>query len=280
MGQWNVAMYYYGRCRELAEEHGLVELEVAARANLADCAVQLLDPVAGFQALSQLRIGTPQTRQDTSISGGILNTLARLYLLVGDVDAARVHAQESARIARVAYVEKETQSVKALLGLIDVRSGAVEKGLSAVERALTFAKLAAHTDVPDYLGICIEAYEAARHSDKALEYLQELVAWKKKSVDAEIMPTQYEGLSESIQFQTGSSHFNGGLLAKAHSLQADVQERLQRFVETAINAEIASGHDLYRTFRVAKLARYAAAVGWDEPRIALLALERSFATSG
>ena len=57
---------------------------------------------------------------------------------------------------------------EALLGLIDVRSGAVEKGLAAVEDSLAFAKRVDHIDVGDYLGMCADAHEAAGQSDRAL----------------------------------------------------------------------------------------------------------------
>lgn len=150
-------------------------------------------------------------------------------------------------------------------------SGAVERGLAALESALAFAKRVDHTDVADLLGMCADAHEAAGQSDRALMYLQELVDWKKKALDAEMMPLQYEGFEESSQFQTGSSIFDDTLLARSQRLHAGVQQRIQHLVETAINAEVASGHDLYRTFRVAKLSRcLATAIGWDEERIAAL----------
>jgi HD-GYP domain-containing protein (c-di-GMP phosphodiesterase class II) len=194
-------------------------------------------------------------------------------LLVGDVDAARVHARASARLSKVARMEKVARSTEAVLGLIAVLSGAVKRGLSVVDRELTFARDANHTELPDYLSICIDAYEAAGYSDRALEYLYELVAWKKKSVETAVLPLQYEGLTNSIQFQTGISLFDNGLFAKAYSLESGVRDRIQRLVETAINAEIGGGHDIYRPFRVANLARYlAASLGWNHQRIASLVL--------
>ena len=44
---------------------------------------------------------------------------------------------------------------------------------------------------------------------------------------------------------------------------------------------MASGYDLYRTFRVAKLTKYVAtAIGWDQERTALLALEAQLCNIG
>ena len=186
------------------------------------------------------------------------DTLGHLYLLTGEMNNARVHAQESGRLARLVGVKRTTQRHEALLGLIDVWSGSVESGLAAVDCALAFAKRVDHIDVADYLGMCVDAYEAAGQSDRALTYLQELVAWKKKSIDAEVMPLQHGGLPESLQFQTGTSAFDDSLLVRAEFLHAGVRQRVQHLVETAINAEVASGHDLYRTFRVAKHTQYGA----------------------
>jgi HD-GYP domain-containing protein (c-di-GMP phosphodiesterase class II) len=273
MGQWNAAILYLEKARELAEEHGFADLEFHSRTNLADCAVQLREPAAGLRVLSQFRVETPQTRPQMSVSASGRNTLARLHLLVGDLDTARIHAEESARLARMARLEKITPNSEATLALIDVCSGAVEKGLSVLERSLTFARQKSQVELPDYLGMCIDAYEAVGRSDKALEYLQELVEWKKKSIEAAVTPLQYEGLVEPIRFETGASFSEDGLLARAHLLQTGVLDRIEYFVETAINADLVSGHDLYRTFRIAKLARYlGAAIGWEQRRLDPLAL--------
>jgi putative two-component system response regulator len=160
-----------------------------------------------------------------------------------------------------------------LLGLIDVMSGAVESGLAAVEEALSFAKKADGANVPVYLSNCIDAYEAAGHLDKALLYLRELVEWKRKSTEVGISPLQQASLGESMQFQNPTERADERLLAKSRSLQTAVRSRIELLVESAINSELASGHDLYRTFRLAKLARgLALANGWDESRIGSLAL--------
>ena len=149
----------------------------------------------------------------------------------------------------------------------------IDSGLLAVNRALSFAKCANASEVPNCLGICIDAYETAGQLDEALACLHELIEWKKRSVDAEIMGSQVQDLADSVQLQTATSPFDDGLLAKVHSLHAGVQSRLEHLLEIAVNAEISSGHDLYRPFRVANLARHlAASQGWDHQRIASLVL--------
>ena len=270
MAQVDAAMTYLSRSRDLAAEHALLDLELASRNNIANCAVQLRDPEAGLRALLPLRSDAPGTRLGVLRQANAHDTLGHLYLLAGDLREARVHAQESGRLAKLAAVKRTMQRHEALLGLIDVRSGAVEEGLAAVEDALAFAKRVDHIDVADYLGMCADAHEAAGQSDRALEYLKELVEWKRKSIDAEGMP-QDERLADSLQFQTSTSVFDDALLVRSQRLHAGVHQRVQHLVETAINAELASGHDLHRTFRVAKLSRcLATAIGWEEERIALL----------
>ena len=273
MAQFDAAMIYLDRSRQLAAEHALLDLELSSRNNLANCAKQLRDPEAGLRALLPLPTVVPATRLDVLRQANAHDTLGHLYWLTGDLQSARAHARESGHFARLAGVKRTVQRNEALLGLIDVRSGAVEEGLAAVESALAFAKDVDHIDVVECLGMCVDAYEAAGQSDKALEYVNELVEWKKKAIDAEALPFRYEGLENPSLFQTGTSAFDATLLARSRRLQAGVEQRIQHLVETAINAEVASGHDLYRTFRVAKLSScLAAAIGWEGERLASLTL--------
>lgn len=194
MAQFDTAMTYLSRSRDLAAEHGLLDLELASRNNIANCAVQLRDPEAGLRALLPFIKQTCETRMDVLRQANAHDTLGHLYLLAGDLRVARIHALESGRLGRLAAVRRTMQRHQALLGLIDVTSGAVEQGLAAVEDSLEFAKRVDHTDVADCLGMCADAHEAASHTDRALMYLQELVDWKRKALDAELMPLEYESL--------------------------------------------------------------------------------------
>ena len=272
MGHWEVAAAYNERARAIAADHGLTNLEFQSRNDFAVCAHRLGDPIAGLHALLPLGTDVPITRLDLSTHANAHDTLAHLYLATGDVDKAKIHAEESRRFGNLAGIPRITHLHDALMGLIDVKSGAVERGLAAIQRGLDFARRADAFDVADYLGMCIDAYEAAGQSDKALTFVQEFVAWKKKSVDAELLSTPYAELKEPLLLNDRSV-MNNYLLLKEQRIQTGARQRIQHCVETAINAEIASGHDLYRTFRVATLARHlAAALGWDEERISSLAL--------
>lgn len=271
MAQFDAAISYLERTCEMAAEHGFFELELSSRNNLANCAVQLRDPESGLRALLPFRPDEPKTKREATVYANTHDTLGHLYLLTGEMTKARAHAQESRRLANRAGVRRTTQLNEALLGLIDVKSGAVEGGLAAVESALAFAKRVHCTDVADYLSMCIDAHETAGQSDKALAYLQELFAWKKQSIDAQVSLQPYGALAESLQFPPFASASDDSLLARAQCLHAETRQRIRHLVETAINAEMAGGHDLYRTFRVARLARcMATALGWNEERINLL----------
>lgn len=273
MGQLHAAVQYYERALELIEESRWEGEEAIVRNNLADCALRLRAPEFGLRALSQLPTSPPQNTRDAIISLASRGTLARLHLLIGDIVGARNIAKECTSLSKMARDERQTQSTEALLGLIDVCSGEAATGLIRISKALDYARRFNHTDVADYLGVCIDANEAAGYPDRALDYLQELVQWKRQSVESDFVPLPDGGFTESIQFQSGTSRLDDGLMAKAHSLQTCLLDRIQRFTEVAINAEIASGHDLYRTFRLGNLAaRLATAIGLTDQRVASLRL--------
>ena len=145
--------------------------------------------------------------------------------------------------------------------------------MAAVERALSFARRFDHTELSEYLDTCIDAYEAAGYADKALEYLHELAALRRKTMNAAMIPLTSGEFAEAAQSLTDDSLSDNPLLARAHLLEVRVNEDVQRLLEIAINAEMASGYDLYRPFRVGNLARcLGAAIGWNERRVASLAL--------
>ena len=128
MAQVDAAMTYLSRSRDLATEHALLDLELASRNNIANCAVQLRDPEAGLRALLPLRSDAPGTRLGVLRQANAHDTLGHLYLLADDLREARVHAQESGRLAKLAAVKRTMQRHEALLGLIDVGPARWRKG--------------------------------------------------------------------------------------------------------------------------------------------------------
>ena len=198
--------------------------------------------------LSHFELPESHSWDDPRLLSAVHINLGRLYLLVGDVAAATFHSEEATHWSAKYGSPDLAHLAEALQGLVRIRLGDVESGLEAVNRSLAFAKRANRAEVPNCLATCMEACESAGYLDKALVYLQELVDWKKESVDAEIVALQLDGLTEETTFQTGNSLFDDGLVARAHSLQANIKSRIERLVEIALNAEIASGYDLYGRF--------------------------------
>ncbi|HKO69014.1 MAG TPA: HD domain-containing phosphohydrolase [Burkholderiaceae bacterium] len=272
MAQWEVAAAYNERARAIAAEHGRADDEFRSRNDYALCAHNLGAPHAGLRALLPFDPRKPTTRSQMQSHANAHDTLAHLYLAIGNTDLAKVHAQESGRCAELAGVPRITHLHEALLGLINVKSGIVEEGLAAIHRGLDFAKRADAIDVADYLSMCIDGHETAGQSDKALLFLQELVTLKKKSVHAELLSTPYSELKDPLS-QNDGSMLDGYLLFREQRIQRSARQRVQHYVNIAINAELVGGHDLYRTFRVSKLSRYLAeALEWDHQRVDLLTL--------
>ena len=281
MGQWKAAIRYCERMRTLAEELGFAQQEFTARNNLADCALQLRDSALALDTLSKLAADAPHTQIYPDTRAHLHNNLGRAWLLMGDVNAASLHAKQAAQWAAVWNTPNVVSSVEAVQGLVDVQMGSVDIGLLKINRALDFAKRANASEVPNCLGICIDAYEAVGQFDEALSCLDALVEWKKRSVDAEVMRSQFQSLAESGELQTSASLLDEALLAKVQSLHAGVQSRIERLIEIALNAEIACGHDLHKPFRVGNLARHVAtSLGWSQQRIDALALGAKLSNIG
>lgn len=259
IGQWSAAIGYCERMRAIAQQMGWTRTEFIARNNLADCALQLRDPVSALRVLSQLVVDAPNADIEPGTHAHLHNNLARASLLMGDLAAANFHAKKACEWAAKWGVSNVAHCVEAVKGLVNVRLGLVESGLSSVNLALNFAKRVNQVEVPDSLGICIDAYEAAGRLDEALVHLRELVEWKKKSVDAQIAEWQIDGMMEFSASQTSPVIYDEKLLAKMQSLHVGVQSRIERLLELALNAETAGGHDLYRIFRLGNLARFVAA---------------------
>lgn len=271
MAQWEVAAAYNERAIAIAAEHGRSDDEFRSRNDYAISAHNLGAPLAGLRTLLPFDTRKPTTRSHVQSHANAHDTLAHLYLAIGDTDSAKTHALESGSFAKLAGVPRITHLHEALMGLIDVKSGAIETGLAAIHRGLDFAKHVAAIDVADYLGMCIDAHEAAGQSDEALRFLQELVTWKKKSVDAELLSTPHTELKEPL-FRNDRSVLDSYLLLREQRIQTGARRQIQLYIETSINAEMASGHDLYRTFRVSGLTRHlTVALGWDKKRSDLLA---------
>ena len=123
MGQWEVAAAYNERARAIAAEHGRTDDEFRSRNDYALCAHNLGAPLAGLRVLLPFDTRKPTDRSDMQSYANAHDTLAHLYLAIGDTDSAKTHALESGIFAKLAGVPRITHLHEALMGLIDVKSG-------------------------------------------------------------------------------------------------------------------------------------------------------------
>ena len=273
MGQWNEAIPYYKRLHQLAEEVGAADYEIAARTLIAESAIQLRDPDLGLQALSKVAAHPPPKRTDTVIHGGALAALTHLHLQIGDVTTAREFSERAMRAAALGDDPMTTQKCHASRALVSVRSGSVEEGLTAVKQCLAIARSKFPSLVPGFLNMCIDAYEAAGLPDDSLAHLQELVDWKKQWIEAAVIPHQHVELPHPPMTPNLDAAVDQSLIAKSHFLHAGIRLRVQGLVETAVNAELARGHGIYRIFRISRLAsQLAEGMGWSLERVSQLSL--------
>jgi HD-GYP domain-containing protein (c-di-GMP phosphodiesterase class II) len=273
LGQFEAAMAYYERAREIAEQHGFEDFEFHSRSNLAYSAVQLGDAGAGFRALSKKRKSRLTTRLDFELACNTEDTLARLYLLVDDIESAESHAREAGRLASVAGIQRSSLVVRGLQALIDVKCGNVEEGLDALDDVLRLTRADQQADLPKTLQMCIDAYEEAGQTQRALHFLQELVALRRTLGNQVVVGLPLDRPADGPETAMPGLHAERALHSREASLRADMSRRVDLLRETAINTGLAAGYDLYRTLRVAKLARsVGSALQWEEERVTLVAL--------
>lgn len=281
MGQWDEAIRYYRRFHQLAEELDAADYEIAARTNIAECAIQLRNPDLGLQALSKVAAHPPPKRTDTVIHGGALAALTHLYLQIGDVTTARKFSERAMCAAVLGDDPMTTQKCHAAKALVSVRSGDFQDGLAALKQCLAIARSEFPSLVPGLLNTCIDAYEAAGLPDDSLAHLQELVDWKRTWIEAAVIPPQYVELSQPRMTPTLDAAVDQGLIAKSHFLHAGIRFRVQDLVETAVNAELARGHGIYRIFRISRLAsQLAEGMGWNLKRVSQLSLGAQLCSVG
>lgn len=281
MGQWHQAIRYSRRVQQLAEEIGDANLEAAALTCIAENALQLRDPQLGLEALAGLGTREPSSRTEAVIQSEFLAAQSQLYLQTKNLTAARKGAEQASEIAAASDNQVVILKCRALQGLIQVSSEDIKEGLATLRNCLDVVRLNWHQEIPRLLSMCVDACETAGYADEALSYLQELVDWKRAWIETVVMPHQQIELPKSLMYSPSDLVSDRGVVAQSHLLHANILDRVQRFVETAINAEIARGLDIYRVFRVAQLARYLAQVlGWKEERMHRLSIGAQLCSIG
>jgi response regulator RpfG family c-di-GMP phosphodiesterase len=251
----------------MAERCGNPGLALLSLSNIASCALKAGDLRSPLRLLASFTGPIASDELSVEVACNTHVTLSHVFVLQGDTARARSHAEEALRLARTVGIERSIQFSKALLGLVDVKSGQIKRGLSALAASLKYVATSSKGDISDLLQLCMHAHEAAGDPERALTYLKRLVSLRRNSVLNSVLVR----LKHSFNFDppTASvSSFADELLAKAQFLHGQVEARLRLLCETAINAEVAAGLDIRQSFRVAHLVRIVGkAIGWEEERI-------------
>jgi tetratricopeptide (TPR) repeat protein len=267
LGHWEQSARYHKRALELAERCGNPGLALLSLSNIASCALKTGDLRSPLRLLASFTGPIASDELSFEVACNTHVTLSHVFVLQGDTARARSHAEEALRLGTSVGIERSIQFSKALIGLVDVKAGQIERGLSALNSCLKYVTTSSKGDIPDLLQLCMHAYEAAGDPERALTYLRRLVSLRRNGVLNSLLVL----LKRSVVFEppTGSvTPITDELMAKAQFLHGQVEARLLLLCDTAINAEVAAGLDIRQSFRIAQLVRVVGkAVGWEAKRI-------------
>ena len=120
----------------------------------------------------------------------------------------------------------------------------------------------------ELLRAMVDAYEKAGQPDEALKWLDELIRTNRQAQAQEIQLLQ-RLIQQGDSLATTPLDSSGPFWEESQTrLRAKRDARLALLTNMAIDALIATGHDLYRVFRVSKLAGlFAASEGWIDDQI-------------
>ena len=271
-GQLIEALECFGRARDAAlKKPASTQAYVAstALANIAACAFLLGNISSGLQwALESIECNLHPTGLNEA-HGRILAEVncVRLLIALGDFAGAEAH------VAAAKYFTEHSgdralsrMQASAAGALLDVAVGRIESGLARLTENVALARRSSRTELMECLADCVLGFEMAGQPDVALQYLEHMLDHQKESVKASIVIRLGLAETDPAAFET---HWSD----RATRLRTHVDSSAEEVINAAINAALAAGHDLYRVFRVAKLAEiFAEYLGWpnaDRQTIAL-----------
>jgi putative two-component system response regulator len=252
-----------------------------AYGNIAFCSSQLGDIEIGIRAAREALELNPEPITPNDRFSRVLAEcqFARLLVEVGEISRAEEHWEVALRLNSKAPTARAEYAVSITRGLIEVAAERVEAGLIRLKSTLEDVRKSVPSEMRDALSICIAAHETAGQPDVALVYLHELLALN-RNTRAEQLLMQQQLLTAGISL-SGQALDESVLISDASRLQSQVDARLQHLTNTAINAGLAAGHDLYRVFRVSRLAElFAQSEDWSADRVREVALAAKLADIG
>jgi putative two-component system response regulator len=264
------AMQCFEKAASLVGDSPSTELQ----GNIARCALELHDIQRGITAVKQaIELNSdPQTADECQHRVIAESNYACLLLASSDV----VGAQERSEIARVFTARAPSARADLMWlqarGLIDVHAGRVDTGLKRLKDMLEIARQHVRQELGEALSLCVAGHEAAGQPDRALGYLHELLALNREAVAVHVLLRQV--LEDRPCEPAGASlPYEAELARDAARLGAAVEARLKHLIDAAINAGLASSYDMYRVFRVSKLAAlFATQEGWTAEQVQRVAL--------
>lgn len=241
----------------------------------AECSLWLHDWLRGLSEIDQALVayGSPQKTEAERRQAEVLARCTRILLLL------RLGRTKDAQIelACAREVVKEVDYVRAALA-VEVASAELSLALGNVPDALDLLAQCREQSksLPgiyvDHLRASATAYEKADLPDRALAFVEELVNLSKAAQQEQLRRflADVEGASSEPQTPNGRI---GWLDGETSRLRRLLDARVDRLLETAIRAALGSGHDLFRIFRVSKLAELLArGLGWADEDVTQLSL--------
>lgn len=233
--------------------------------NIASCAIFTRDLRRGLDAaMTAIRLNPSPAAADACLGRVTAESnLARLLIQVGDLARAEVHSQTARAFASNYPTNRASFIAENASGLVDIHRGRIDKGIARLNASLNQVRQSFPGQLHDALTVCAAGFEAAGKPDAALECLQELLEFNRERRIDEI--TRFRLLSQEVAVHVrGPMAIASDVLGEETTrLHMQIEARVQQLVHTAVSAGVASGYDLYRVFRVSRIATgFAEALRW------------------
>lgn len=253
-----------------------------ALSNLGSCYLFTNQLEKSLYAIQRAIMECPGPENAAEAYGQVLRVshVTQLLLELGHYGEARKHVPSLARLASLAKSPRADLEVEITTGLCDIYTGSVDRGVAALEGALSKAR-----SVPsihqDALIALVKGYDAAGQPEVALVHLKALSdqlrsarrdAIFKVMVDQIVLPSRVRNAIEDEQDLASLKHREALLRAKVaeRELVRSRQEMLERLAVTADLREDASGEHGYRVGKLSALL--AEDLGWNPDAIQAIEL--------
>lgn len=239
LGQWQVALSCFEKAASLA-------LDPVSMVNAAQAALRLGDVAMATRHAEMALAGASHAPTDAEVQTGAVQAhlvMARALVATGNTDAAQSHLEQASLLAERHATLYYRAEIAAVAGLIQVQRGDIDAGLATLEDALALDETPGSQ--PESRLDCVIGYEMAGRPDAALAHLRELLNFR---AGQQIAQLQWQ-----IELIEGGSAHASELMNEKRLLESQIASKESALLEAAASAALASGYDVRRPFRVAKL---------------------------